>query len=110
MLENDNTPESTNLRFEVRKAELVEFNRSEILLKENINSTFYASWATGFIEFDRTNLQDFVEQRFGVKVQIKDPELVNTTLDGAVYFRTMEDLMRSVSDVTLIPVYQSGNQ
>ncbi|MEX2410691.1 MAG: FecR family protein, partial [Candidatus Paceibacterota bacterium] len=72
---NNNNSELNNVRFEVGKGEMVEFNRSDILLKGAVNSTFYSSWATGFIEFDQTKLNDFadyVEQRFGVKVQIED--------------------------------------
>lgn len=107
---NENNSESNNTRFEVAMGEMVEFNHSDILLKETVNSTFYSSWATGFIEFNQTELKDFadyVEQRFGVKVQIEDLKLLNVTLDGAVYFRSLEELMRSVSEVTSISVYQS---
>lgn len=108
---NENNSESNNTRFIVGKGEMVEFNHSDILLKESVNSTFYTSWATGFIEFDKTELQDFadyLEQRFEVEVRV-NPDLTGISLDGSVYFKTLEDLVRSVSKVANIPVFQSDD-
>lgn len=99
-----------NKEFQVKKGELVNFNNKGIVTKEKVNSTFYTSWATGYIEFDQTKLStfaEFIERRFGVPVQIADPKVADLTIDGAAYFKTLEELMRSVSDITIIPVYQS---
>lgn len=101
---------SANVWFDVKMGELVEFNSSEILKREAVNTSLYTSWATGFVQFDRTSLREFseyVEGRFDVDVQIVDMELRDVTLDGAVYFRSLEGLVRSVSEVLTIPVYQS---
>ena len=90
--------------------EMLEFNRSDILRHERVNATFFTAWATQFMQFQRTSIQDFagyVEQRFGVNVVVTDLVYTGVTLDGAVYFRSLEELVRSVSEVTGIPVYQS---
>ena len=90
--------------------EMLEFSRSDVLRRERVNPTFFTAWATQFMQFDRTSIQDFagyVEQRFGVKVEVTDPVYTGITLDGAIYFRSLEELVRSVSEVTGIPVYQS---
>ncbi len=94
--------------FQVKKGEMVEFDRSSILRRETVNPTFYTAWATQYMEFDRTSISDFaryVEQRFDVDVRITDPGLSGITLDGAVYFRSLDELIRSVSEVIDIPVY-----
>ena len=90
--------------------EMLEFSRSDVLRREKVNPTFFTAWATQFMQFHRTSIQDFagyVEQRFGVNVVVTDPVYTGITLDGAVYFRSLEELVRSVSEVTGIPVYQS---
>lgn len=110
---NVDREDSQSERFSIEKGEMVEFTRTNILKREMVNPTFYTSWATEFMQFDQTGIRefaDYVEQRFGVKVQIEDPELSEITLDGAVYFRSLEELVRSVSDVTGIPVYQSEDR
>ncbi|MEX2362556.1 MAG: hypothetical protein WD597_02985 [Balneolaceae bacterium] len=38
-----------------------------------------------------------------------DPKISDITLDGAVYFKSLGDLVRSVSDVTGITVSQSDD-
>lgn len=101
---------STNEWFDMQMGELVEFNSSEIIKREVVNTSLYTSWATGFVQFNRTTLDEFseyMEDRFDVKVQIVDKKLMDVTLDGAVYFRSLEGLVRSVSEVLSIPVYQS---
>lgn len=97
----------------LNKGEMLEFNRSEILNRKRVNSTFYTSWATGFMEFDQTgilDLADFIEQRFNVNVKINTTDTEGVRLDGAVYFRSLDELVRSVSEVTGIPVYRSENR
>lgn len=100
-------------KFEVTKGEMVEFSKSAVLKKELVNSTFYTSWATGVMEFEQTEISKFatyVAQRFNVDVQFFDPKLADITLDGAIYFNSLEGLVRAVSDVAKIPVYQSGDR
>lgn len=104
--------EKAQKEFKVSMGEMVEFSKTNILKKETVNSTFYTSWATGSMQFDQTKISTFaeyVEQRFRVAV-VADPALTGVTLDGAVYFKSLEGLVRSVSDVTRIPVYQSKNR
>lgn len=99
-------------KFEVRTNEMVEFSNSEIIKQETVNSTFYTSWATGSMRFEQTKISTFaeyVEQRFPVEVKIVEPELSDITLEGAVYFKSLEGLVRSISDITQVPVYQSEN-
>lgn len=110
---NEENANTGNVSFSVRKGEMVEFNREGILKREEVNSTLYTSWATGFLEFNQTELQEFaeyIERRFNVKVQIGDTDLPDILIDGAVYFRSLEELVRSVSVVTGIPVYQSDDR
>ncbi|MDZ7720790.1 MAG: FecR domain-containing protein [Balneolaceae bacterium] len=100
-------------RFRVRKGEMVEFRRSDIITRKEINPTFYSSWATGVLELDQSGVQEFaeyVEQRFDVDVQIRDLSLKDIQLNGTVYFRSLDELMRSVSEVIGIPVYRSADR
>lgn len=97
----------------IKAGEMLEFDKSSVLLRKSVNATLYTSWATGFMEFSGTSIQEFaafVERRFDVKVQITNPEVAAMTLDGAVYFESMAGLVRSVSEVTKIPVYQSKDR
>ncbi|SHF07000.1 FecR family protein [Fodinibius roseus] len=106
-------PVNEDRRIAVQKGEMLEFNRSEVLKKQGVNATFYTSWATGSMEFDKTTVQEFagfVEQRFYVEVQVADPDLAEIRIDGAVYFKSLEGLVRSVSDIIKIPVYQSEDR
>ncbi|MDR8390188.1 FecR domain-containing protein [Aliifodinibius sp. S!AR15-10] len=98
--------------FQVKKNEMVAFRKTGIVRQETVNSTFYTSWATGSMEFDQTKISTFaeyVENRFSVNVEISNQEVAEITLEGAVYFKSLEGLVRSVSDITNIPVYQSGD-
>lgn len=108
----DQAAESEKMNsYRVEKGELIEFNNDEILDRRLVNPTFYSSWATGFMQLNRTSLDEFaryVEQRYNVKAEIADTELSGITLDGAVYFKTLEGLVQSVSKVTGIPVYRSA--
>lgn len=90
--------------------EMLEFDESAVISKQAVNATFYTSWATGSLEFNQTTIKefaDFIEQRFDVKVQIASSEVASIALDGAVYFESLSGLVRSVSEVTKVPVYQS---
>lgn len=100
-------------QYDMKKGEMVIFKKAHILKKETVNPTFYTAWATGFMQFNHTTVREFaryVEKRFKVKVVITNPELDNVTMDGAVYFRSLERLVRAVSDATQIPVYRSKNR
>ncbi|MFH5886227.1 FecR family protein [Halalkalibaculum sp. DA3122] len=98
--------------FDVARGEMIEFTSQEILTKSKVNSSFYTSWATGQVEFDQTKISAFarfIESRYGATVKIVDPDLADATIDGAAYFRSLEELARSVSDVMEIPVFQSAS-
>jgi ferric-dicitrate binding protein FerR (iron transport regulator) len=97
--------------YRIEKGELIEFNRDDIVHRAHVNPTFYTAWATQFMEFDQTGLQEFaeyVEERFDVNVKINDPDLKDVTLNGAVYFRSLDELIRAVSEVTGISMYRSA--
>lgn len=103
----------TDKNITVADGEMVEFNSTEVLTEKEVNTTFFTSWATGFMQFDQTNIQEFagfVEDRFDVRVKVVDPALANIKLDGGIYFRSLEELVRSVSEVADIPVYQSRDR
>lgn len=105
--------DQTENEFEISKGQMVEFRKSDILRRQAVNSSFYTSWATGSMQFDATKVTDFAEyikQRFDVEVILKDSSLAEVTLEGAVYFKSLEGLLRSVSDITKIPVYQSQHR
>lgn len=100
-------------KFHVRKGEMVEFRHSDIITRKEINPTFYSSWATGVLELEESRVQEFaeyVEQRFDVDVEIRDSSLKDIQLNGTVYFRSLDELMRSVSEVIGIPVYRSADR
>jgi ferric-dicitrate binding protein FerR (iron transport regulator) len=93
--------------------ELLEFNQSKVLNKQKVNASFYTSWATGFLELNQTSIQDFakfVEQRFDVHVIIENPKIVNIKIDGGIYYRSLAELVRSVTEVADIPVYRSKDR
>jgi ferric-dicitrate binding protein FerR (iron transport regulator) len=99
--------------YRVEKGEMVEFTRSDILRRERVNPTFYTAWATQYMEFDQTGLTEFakyIEQRFEVTAVVNNPDLEGILLDGAVYFRSLDELVRSVSEVTGISVYRSAER
>lgn len=105
--------QSANATFQVQKGEMVEFKHTEIITRRNVNPTFYSSWATGVLEFEQSGVQEFaeyVEKRFDVGVQFRDSSLENIELNGTVYFRSLDELMRSVSEVIGIPVYRSADR
>ncbi len=108
-----NKPGKPGQGYDMKKGEMVTLRKALILKKEYVNPTFYSAWATGFIQFYHTPVHKFaryIEKRFEVKVVIVDPSLTKVTLDGAVYFRSLEGLVRSVSAATQVPVYLSGNR
>lgn len=102
-----------NQRVSMKAGQMLEFNKSKILKKKNVNSTFYTSWATGFMRFNHTTIKEFagfVEQRFDVNVEVVDSKLADIKIDGGVYYRSLEELVRSVTKVAGIPVYQSADR
>jgi len=91
---------------------MIEFNKSEVLLDKMVNASFYTSWATESIRFDETTLAEFAEfirKRFEVNVKIQDSTISDVRIDGGIYFRSLEDLLESVSEVANVPLNQSKN-
>lgn len=104
-----NQEDKTNI-ISMVAGELLEFDQSQVLKKENVNSSFYTSWVTGYMEFGQTSIEEFsafVEQRFEVKVHIVNEELADIKIDGGIYYQSLEELVRSVSEVADLPVYQT---
>jgi ferric-dicitrate binding protein FerR (iron transport regulator) len=111
--QGDLTEQNNEGKFRVRKGEMVEFKRSDIITRKEINSTFYSSWATGVLELDQSGVMEFaeyVERRFDVNVELRDSSLKDVQLNGTVYFRSLDELMRTVSEVIGIPVYRSADR
>lgn len=105
--------DQTQEEFEITKGQMVEFSKADILQLKIVNSSFYTSWATGSMQFGSTKVSDFAEyvrHRFEVEVILKDHSLKEVTLEGAVYFKSLEGLLRSVSEITKIPIYQSQHR
>lgn len=103
----------SNRTITIYKDEMIVFNKEEVLKKETVNPTFYTSWATGFVRFDQTSIQevaDFVEYRFDVNVEIVDPKVANIKLDGSIYFKTFQDLVFAIAEVADIKAYQSTDK
>ena len=104
------SPEEITKTFHLEKGEMMAFSRTEILQRERVNPTFYSAWATKFMQFDRTSVRefvDYVEQRFEVRGIIAEPAIEDITLDGAIYFRSLTELVRAVSEVLDVPVFLS---
>ncbi|MFH5831928.1 FecR family protein [Halalkalibaculum sp. DA384] len=99
--------------FQLSKDQMLEFDNINILKQERVNSTLYTSWATGFMQFDQTDIStvaDYIEQRYDVQAVLNNEEVSGITLEGAVYFKSLEGLMQSISDIAKIDVYQSHNR
>lgn len=97
----------------VEKGEKLEFNTNGIIKRCSVNSTFYTSWATGSMNFNKTTLRElaaFIEQRFDVGVQVADSDIGDIRIDGGIYFESLGELVRSVSEVTKVPVHQSEDR
>ena len=109
----ESNSQDEKVRFLIQKGEMVEFNRSDIIERRTVNPTFYTSWASGFMELEDSSVQEFaeyVENRFRVEVEIRDSVLIDVRLNGTVYFRSLDELMRSVSEVIGISVYRSAER
>lgn len=99
--------------FRVRKGEMVEFRGTDIIARKEVNPSFYSSWATGVLVLAQSRMQEFaeyVEERFDVRVQLNQADLEGLQLNGTVYYRSLDELMRSVSEVIGIPVYRSADR
>ena len=96
-------------KFQVQEGEMVEFRRAEIITRRYVNPTYYSSWATGMLKLEETDIEEFseyIEQQFDVEVKLKDSRLKNMQLNGTVYFRSLDELMRSVSEVIGLTTYR----
>lgn len=107
-----NAPEDEEDRtMDVHVGEMLEFTKTDLMEIKQVNPTFYSSWATGALQFDYTPVKEFaqyVKQEFDVTVVIGDPGLRDKKINGAVYYRSLEELVRAVSKVLNVPVYRSA--
>lgn len=74
-----------------------------------VNPRVYTSWTSNQLFFDDTpllNLVHRIERTYGVNVEIKDTELLEMKLSGAVDFHSLEALIDAVSDVLNISITQ----
>lgn len=104
---------SVGYSFQVKKGEMVEFREAEIITRKTVNPTFYSSWATGVLVLAQSGVKEFaeyVEERFDVEVELSQMDLEDVRLNGTVYYRSLDELMRSVSEVIGIPVYRSADR
>lgn len=98
-------------RIDVTPGELVEVRSNGNVIKKHVNPTLYTSWATGALQFHYTPVIEFarrLEQMYDIKV-ITNPTLTTKKINGAVYYRSMEELVKSVSQVLKVPVYRSAS-
>ncbi len=98
-------------RIRMVPGEFVELQGNGIVVKKNVNASLYTAWATGVLQFNYTPVHEFarrLEGMYGIKV-IVTPALTDEKINGAVYYRTMTDLVKSVSKVLKAPVYRSAS-
>lgn len=98
---------------DVHAGEMLEFNKTDVFQKKKVNPSFYSSWATGSIHFDDTDVRELaqhIEREFNVTVVIGSDEVAKKVIEGAIHYRSLEDLMRSVSGILKVSVYRSAKR
>ena len=96
-------------RLNIKPGELVEVSNNGNMKKKSVNPTLYTSWATGVLQFNYTPVIEFarrIEQMYNIRVVV-NPELSSKELNGAVYYRSIGELVKTVSQVLEAPVYRS---
>jgi ferric-dicitrate binding protein FerR (iron transport regulator) len=104
-----NTKAQSLNRLNIQPGELVEVSNNGYIKKKSVNPTLYTSWATGVLQFNYTPVAEFarrIEQMYNIRVVV-NPELFSKKLNGAVYYRSIGDLVKAVSQVLKVPVYRS---
>lgn len=112
LIESESSP-SDEENVLLTSGHLAEIKDSKVVSKSVVNTTFHTSWATGALQFNKTSIQefaDFIEREFSVTVELSDSKISEVKIDGGIYFRSVEELVRAVSNVTEIPVYQSADR
>src|SRR5699024_1120543 len=100
-------------KLSARQGQMLELNKSALLSKKTVNPTFYTSRSTGFMDFEPTNLTVVAgvgRARDDVAGQIGESGLSALTSDGAVCFKTLPEVVQSVSEGTKTSVYQSKDR
>lgn len=112
-VESGNQNQGAGMKIRVESGEMIEFTGSELLKRESVNPTLFTSWATGYMQLEEISIEEFsyyVEQQFDVKVVINDNQMKRISLDGTIYFRSLEELVRSVSELIDVPVSRSEDR
>ncbi|GAB6283157.1 MAG: DUF4974 domain-containing protein [Ignavibacterium sp.] len=100
VLLND-TINQTSKYYIMKPGELTTLNYEKKSIKvEKVDPTFYISWINDKIIFNRTPLTAIIkkiENTYGVKIEIKNNELVNQKLSGAINNYDLKTLMNGLS-------------
>lgn len=79
---------------------------------EQVNPEVYTSWSTNLLVFDHTPLRQFIQtlkDLYGVNVVVKDSVLLNRELTGNIEKQSLGTILRAVSKVLNINIYQRGH-
>ena len=79
---------------------------------QKVNPEVYTSWSTNLLVFDHTPLSQFIQtlkDLYGVNVIVKDPGLLHKELTGNIEKQSLGTIIRAVSKVLNIKVYQRGH-
>lgn len=83
----------------------------EVQLEKKQDTKTFASWKEQRYVFNSTAVRDIVsmiEENFGQKVKLTDPEITNRTITGNFKTKNADELLKTVSEVLNIRMEQSG--
>ncbi len=92
----------------MRPGELAEFNADSKSIKTRlVNTEVYSSWTTYQLVFDKTPLaevMDRLENTFGIKVVVRQPDLYERTISGAIDNSSLEVITSALSNTLDTPI------
>lgn len=83
----------------------------EVQLEKKQDTKAFASWKEQRYVFNSTSVKDIVsmiEENFGQKVKLTDPEITNRTITGNFKTKNADELLKTVSEVLNIRMEQNG--
>nr|WP_286670486.1 FecR domain-containing protein [Fodinibius salsisoli] len=92
----------------MKPGELAEFNAdSKHIRSRLVNTEVYSSWTTYQLVFDKTPLADVVdrlENTFGIKVVVRQADLYERTISGAIDNSSLEVITSALSNTLDTPI------
>nr|WP_286669015.1 FecR domain-containing protein [Fodinibius salicampi] len=92
----------------MKPGELAEFNADSKSIKTRlVNTDVYSSWTTYQLVFDKTPLDevmDRLENTFGVKVVVRQADLYERTISGAIDNSSLEVITSALSNTLDTPI------